>query len=147
MHVYRVQYCQEADATAKDGHTLTGSQSRCVLVVDDEPSIRQLLVDALDAEGYEVTTATNGAHALASLEKHVPDVILLDLAMPIMDGFTFRLRQLERPALAIVPVIVISAEPHLETRMQVLSPHAYLSKPFDVDRMLAMVATALVATV
>ncbi|GAC1320003.1 MAG: hypothetical protein NVSMB2_15700 [Chloroflexota bacterium] len=115
-----------------------------MLVVEDEPSIRQLLADALDAEGYEVITATNGVHALASLQNTLPDVILLDLAMPLMDGFAFRSRQLEHPHLATVPVIVISAEPHLEVHVQRLSPFAYLSKPFDVDNVLAAVATACV---
>ncbi|MBV9173586.1 MAG: response regulator, partial [Chloroflexi bacterium] len=60
-----------------------------VLVVDDEPVIREVVAEALEFEGYAVETATNGAEALAKVRAHAPQAIVLDLMMPVMDGWAF----------------------------------------------------------
>ncbi len=113
-------------------------------MVEDEPIIRDLLAEALRSEGYDVTTADNGRDALALLDWSVPHVILLDLMMPVMDGFAFRARQLLSARLANIPVIVLSARHDPGGAMRTLRAHAYFSKPFDLDLVLATVAAACV---
>lgn len=113
-----------------------------ILVVDDEPSIRELLADALAQEGYEVFTAANGLQALRLLQVHAVNAILLDLAMPVMDGFGFRRQQLLEPHAARIPVIVLSANHDLARQSQVLRPYAWLSKPFDVFEVVAALGSA-----
>jgi two-component system chemotaxis response regulator CheY len=112
---------------------------KCVLVVDDEKAIRELIADALDFEGYAVLTAANGADALAKLPKTRPDVIVLDLMMPIMDGWTFLTRLRSEPAHAGIPVLVISASHDLASSAPRLGARACVAKPFDLDVLLAVI--------
>ena len=86
-----------------------------VLVVDDDTILRTVLCESLADEGYEVRPADNGRHALALLGDWTPDVIVLDLMMPGMDGWAFRGAQLGRRAVAHIPVIVLSATRDLRT--------------------------------
>src|SRR5687767_7129031 len=79
-----------------------------VLVVDDDPDARTLLEMALCLKGHVVLTAVNGADALEIARRYRPDLILLDLAMPVMDGYAFRSAQLHDPDLAAIPVICVS---------------------------------------
>src|SRR5216683_7493642 len=79
---------------------------RRVLVVDDDPDIRELLVSVLTDDGYEATSAKNGRDALAVLDRWPADVVVLDLMMPVMDGWTFAERMREKWT---IPIIVISA--------------------------------------
>jgi CheY-like chemotaxis protein len=118
------------------------SRAHRVLVVDHEASVRDLLAEVLAYEGYEVATAQNGAHAMALVDEHPPDVILLDLMMPLMDGFAFRARQLHTPHLAGIPVIVLSPKFLVDGELERLRPFAWLSKPFDVGLVLRAVDTA-----
>jgi CheY-like chemotaxis protein len=104
-----------------------------VLVVDDDRDIRELLVELLGGEGYLVSSAADGRQALLEAHAHRPDVILLDLMMPVMDGWQFRAAQLEDPDLAEVPVVVISAFDHD------LDAAAVIQKPFLVEELLATV--------
>jgi DNA-binding response OmpR family regulator len=111
-----------------------------VLVVDDDPMLRDILVTALKDEGYAVRTARNGREALAVLEAWRPNLILLDLMMPDMDGWSFRARQLTLDGHAEIPVIVLSAGPNLRFGVDVLRATAIIPKPFDLDLLLAAVA-------
>jgi CheY-like chemotaxis protein len=112
-----------------------------VMVVEDDEDIRESLLDVLDDYGYEATSAIHGRDALDKLseESARPTVILLDLMMPVMDGREFRERQLATPALADIPVVVISAFHDLERLIESLKPAAYLSKPIDLKRLLQIV--------
>jgi CheY-like chemotaxis protein len=117
-----------------------------ILVVDDDEGIREALCIALEDAGYSSGAAADGAEALAWLEKHpAPRVILLDLQMPVMDGFEFRARQRAHPRLADVPVIVFTAAAHASSeRVEALGSAFVVRKPFDLDRMLSTIA-AIVA--
>jgi two-component system response regulator MprA len=112
---------------------------RRVLVVDDDPSIQGFLAEALTDEGYGVRTAANGREALTVLAGWHPDLILLDLMMPEMDGWAFRAEQRTRADLADVPVIVLSAMRDLTSRVQTLDPAGVFAKPFDLERLLATI--------
>lgn len=112
---------------------------RRVLVVDDDPSIQGFLAEALADEGYDVRTAGNGREALAILRSWRPGVILLDLMMPEMDGWTFRAEQRTMAELSDVPVIVLSATRDLEAKARDLAPAQVLSKPFDLEALLGTI--------
>src|SRR3712207_5379595 len=84
-------------------------EDRTVLVVDDDPGILDVLEQALEAEGYRVLMASNGAEALDRAARGAPDVTLVDLMMPVMDGPTFVRRLRQMPGGAAIPVIILSA--------------------------------------
>ena len=116
-------------------------RTRRVLVVDDEPQVRATVREALALEGYEVTEASNGAEALALLTTAQPDAIVLDLWMPVMDGWAFRRAQ--RATHPDIPVIVVSALDLSSERLEELDASAILGKPFDLDTLYAAVLNAL----
>lgn len=120
---------------------------RRVLVVDDDPGIRSFLTGALEDEGYEVRSAINGREALAALgrlEEWEPNIILLDLYMPDVDGWSFRAAQLALtgPA-ARIPVIVLSASRNLGGRSAELHANAVMEKPFELDALFERIADTL----
>ncbi|HET9595586.1 MAG TPA: response regulator [Anaeromyxobacteraceae bacterium] len=109
-----------------------------VLVVEDDPDIREALEEALASEGYEVALATDGAHALRVAHETLPDLILLDLMMPVMNGWAFRAAQRADPALAGIPVIVVSAVD--SDRIAEVEADGYVCKPFTLQELFAEVA-------
>ena len=110
-----------------------------VLVVEDHADLREMLAVLLEAEGFKVETAANGAEALASLKQVRPAVILLDLMMPVMSGDEFRRRQLADPAAADVPVICMTAAHDGRQRAQRLHATRYFQKPVDFDQLIQAV--------
>ena len=111
-----------------------------VLIVEDDEDLREMMAQLLTLEGFQTATVANGREALEYLhEASAPDVILLDLMMPVMDGWEFRRQQQADPALAPVPVIVLSALD--QTRASNLDATAFLKKPLDFDRLLSLVRT------
>jgi CheY-like chemotaxis protein len=109
---------------------------KCVLVVDDDLLNVQLVKRTLEAKGYEVLTAHDGLEALEALNKKIPDLILLDVQMPRMDGYTFIMKKTSTPAIAGIPVIVLSA---MEKTVPLFKRHgvkAYLLKPIDTQDLL-----------
>ena len=112
-----------------------------VLVVEDDNSIRELLVELLESEGYEVSSAVNGLEGLKCLETTpLPDLILIDLMMPIMDGYTFRVEQLKNSHWSKIPTIVMSAEANAKEKMKSYKITAFLSKPVELETILKTVA-------
>lgn len=101
-----------------------------VLVVEDEPDVREIMTELLEAEGYATEQAADGRKALALLrtEAEHPDLILLDLTMPVMSGWQFRAEQLADPELAPIPVVVMSA-----VDATGVDAFAKLQKPFELD--------------
>jgi CheY-like chemotaxis protein len=112
--------------------------SATVLIVEDDLDTREMLGRFLELEGYTVETAENGKRALERLGSGVGAcVILLDLMMPVMDGWQFRQEQIRDAALADIPVIVVSAAGR--ERLEKIHANAYLSKPVDLDELLGCV--------
>ena len=110
-----------------------------VLLVEDNDDVREMMALALELAGHDVVLAANGREALARLrERPRPCVILLDLMMPVMNGWEFRLALRSEPALRDVPVVVVSAVNEELARQA--GATAYLPKPIDIDRMLELVA-------
>jgi CheY-like chemotaxis protein len=111
-----------------------------VLIVEDDEDLREMMAQLLTLEGFETATVANGREALEYLHNaSTPDVILLDLMMPVMDGWEFRRQQQADPAIAPVPVIVLSALD--QNRASNLDATAFLKKPLDFDRLLSLVRT------
>ena len=108
-----------------------------VLVVDDQEVIRDTLQTALDDEGFTVETAANGREALDILERWKPCVILLDLTMPVMDGWAFRAEQ--KRSGSTVPVVLLSAAGELSGHQRALDAAAVIAKPFDIDRVISTI--------
>lgn len=112
-----------------------------ILVVEDYPYLRTVLADLLRHEGYTVATASNGAEALAYLKQHPPPrLILLDLRMPVMNGWTFLAHRRADPALAAIPVVVLSSD---AAEVQAPLPPdvaAWVPKPIAIPQLLAIIA-------
>jgi len=86
--------------------------------------------------------AGHGQEAVAHLEAGLrPDLILLDLMMPVMDGFAFRREQLKNEVWALIPVVILSADGHVKEKLEKIGGAAYLRKPPDLDDFLRTVAT------
>jgi CheY-like chemotaxis protein len=107
-----------------------------ILIVDDDADVRAAIAEILTDAGYEVSCAANGAEALAQLARQPPSAIVLDLMMPVMDGWTFRVRQRMDPRFATIPTVVISAALPAEVGGGgLLDAAAVLPKPFETERL------------
>jgi CheY-like chemotaxis protein len=115
---------------------------RSILLVEDDIDIRIDLADLLRTEGYEVETAANGQEALDWLRDHREEVglILLDLMMPVMNGWDFRARQLEEPELTSIPVVLLSGAGDVARHALALKTAGYLIKPLRLDSLLRVVS-------
>jgi signal transduction histidine kinase len=128
------------NSEAQRGSSAQGREGRrpAVLVVEDDRDIRSSLAELLGSEGYDVATAENGAVALTQLRtRELPDVVLLDLMMPVMDGWQFRIEQRRDPVLARVPVIALSANASAQARA--VDAAAFLPKPLDTGALMAAI--------
>ena len=119
--------------------------SPLVLVVDDEPAIRALAEIALTEHGYRVRVAPNGKEAIQRLKEAPPDVILLDLNMPVMDGWEFRAEQqrLADARLIDIPVLLLTAADNATHHAARLQAAGVLKKPFDLGALLHAVRTVV----
>lgn len=111
-----------------------------VFIVDDDSGIREMLSETLQDEGYRVISAGNGLEALNELRAHAepPCLILLDLNMPVMTGWEFRSVQQQDPALAQIPVAIISADRGVQHNISTLAAVDYLTKPIDFNRLMSL---------
>ncbi|WP_338261123.1 response regulator [Corallococcus caeni] len=114
-----------------------------VLVVDDDPDILEALSEILEAEGFEIRRARNGKEALERLEPDPPHLILLDLMMPVMDGWEFAQRMRQKPAFAGIPIIVLSADRNVGSKAKDIGAMGHLAKPFELNDLLSMVRQSL----
>ena len=109
-----------------------------VLVVDDDATIREVVDAFLSEEGYEVVTAPDGAAALARVRERPPGLILLDMRMPVMDGWAFA-RAYRRAPGPHAPIVVLTAAREAAERAAAIGADGVLGKPFDLYRLLYLV--------
>lgn len=115
-----------------------------ILLVDDDDDVRGAFTLALRRRGYEVAEATNGHEALLQLERGLrPSLILLDNDMPVLDGTGFRHAQLLDPALASIPVLLVTGDDGIEHLAGALRPIGVVQKPIGFQQFLATVELAL----
>jgi CheY-like chemotaxis protein len=110
-----------------------------ILIVEDDPDSRAMLAAMLSLHGYSATLAANGAEGLAHARQSPPCLILLDLMMPVMDGPSFRAEQLADPALAAIPVMVISGRHNAPTMARELGAIGVMAKPIAMNALLDVV--------
>ncbi len=113
-----------------------------VLVVEDDPALRDLVASTLEDEGYRVATAADGAEALEKVRADPPRAIVLDLMLPVMDGVAFLLACRADPRCREIPVVVTSAR-YQGAAGLALGAAAFLAKPFDLDALVRTVARLL----
>lgn len=114
-----------------------------ILVVEDDKDIRRNLKRLLESEGYVVDLAENGKAALEVLHtaSDLPSLIILDLAMPVMDGFQFREEQVKVPRISSIPVAIMTADGRVDDKRIRTKANAALKKPADVEEILKLVAS------
>lgn len=108
---------------------------RQVLVVDDDPDIRESLSVLLEAEGYDVVVAADGAQAVAQMERERPCFVILDLMMPVMDGWQVAAHMQDSSALSSIPMCIVTATPEWAP-----ATSAVLTKPVNLHELLRVVA-------
>jgi CheY-like chemotaxis protein len=120
------------------------SHGKTILLVEDDPDVSDAIASCLEDHGYEIMVAANGREALERLRQveGLPRLILLDLMMPVMDGWQFRAAQRADPALAAVPVVLLSAHVGLREAAAEMGALHWLKKPLDLDALLAVVERA-----
>jgi two-component system response regulator MprA len=114
-----------------------------ILVVDDDPGIQELLELALKGEGYRVTVAADGIDALRAIEAHRPDLIVLDLMMPRMDGLRFSVELKRRDLRDDIPILVLTAATMGRDQANEIEAESYVDKPFNLPHFLNEVARLL----
>jgi two-component system cell cycle response regulator DivK len=119
--------------------------SPCILVVEDEKDNRQILRDLLGNAGYELTEAENGEEAIAAIAKRRPNLILMDIQLPIIDGYEATRRIRTNPDLRSVPIIAVTscALAGDEDKALAAGCDGYVSKPYSPRDLLAKVRTYL----
>lgn len=116
-----------------------------LLLIDDDPNLILLVKDYLEFRGYEVVTAENGREALEVLENDIPDLIICDVMMPEMDGYTFVKHVREEPRTNWIPVLFLSAKGQSQDKVKGLNTGAdvYMVKPFEPEELVAQVESSL----
>lgn len=109
-----------------------------ILLVEDDPAVRRILALQLQTRGFDVRTATDGAAGFQALQQDLPDCVVLDLMMPVMDGFELlkRIRSLGRTANLPVLVLTASEDDRHRLRSQQYLADAYVNKPYELDRVI-----------
>lgn len=118
---------------------------RSVLIVDDDTGLRSLFRMILEKEGYEVSEATNGADALKLLVNYTPDVIIMDMLMPMLGGEAVMKRIQQMPALQDVKIVVVTAYPRFQESALFLHADRFLVKPIHPQDVLEAVDGVLVS--
>lgn len=118
-----------------------------VLVIDDDRAIARLTSLVLESAGYGVDLAFDGRTGIARAEQATPDAIVLDLRLPDLEGFEVAALLSENPALAVIPIIILSANVQEQVRMRAAAAGvaAFIAKPYERQRLLKAVDTALTA--
>jgi two-component system, cell cycle response regulator DivK len=115
--------------------------SKCILVVEDQPDNRRILRDLLNNAGYELIEAESGEEALTAVEAQRPDLILMDIQLPVMDGYEATWRIRSNPELKSIPIIAVTSYALAgdEAKALAVGCNAYVTKPFSPRALLAKV--------
>lgn len=118
---------------------------KSILVVEDDKFISADLELLLSSEGYSVACANNGDEALSILQRSnsLPSIVLLDLMMPVMDGWEFRAAQIRDPRLASIPVVVMTADGQAAEKAKKMNAKGFVQKPFDIELLLKVIASSI----
>jgi CheY-like chemotaxis protein len=119
------------------------STNRLVLIVEDEPSIREVIRDVVEDRGYRVASAANGAEALRMLDSERPSVMVIDLLMPVMHGWDFMESYAAKTGGEQIPIVVVSVNPALPRSFGRLGVRHVVSKPFAVDELVDAIEDAM----
>lgn len=116
-----------------------------LLVVDDEANLLRAVAAVLRSEGFEVITARNGKEALIFVAQNLPDLIISDVRMPAMDGFTLARRLRTASRTALIPIIFLTAKDEIDDRVEGFRSgvDVYLTKPFEPDELIAVINNIL----
>ncbi len=121
------------------------SSHRSVLVIDDDQDLLELMAFVLSAEGFDVQTAGDGREALGEVERSMPGLILLDMKMPVMNGWEFA-AEFHKRYDGGAPIVVVTAAENAEKRAEEIGASGWVSKPFDVGYLVRVVRRHLTAT-
>ncbi len=110
-----------------------------ILIIEDDIEIRNSLRDVLEIEGYDVSMAKNGEEAISYLKDHHPSAIILDMMMPVMNGYEFRHLQLQDESMSNIPTAILSAEGNLDQKVKDLGIEYVLKKPIDLDNLISTI--------
>ena len=126
-------------------HIGASAPQRLLLVVDDDAATRTLLTELFNANGYAVVLAENGEEALQQLLDYAPDLVVLDLQMPVMDGWRFRAAQQLLPNVRVssVPVVILTGADKAANGADTLKAAGFIEKPFEPNLLLSAVLKAL----
>ena len=118
---------------------------RRLLIVDDEPNLLAAIAAVLRDEGFEVATARNGKDALMQLARFLPDIVVSDIRMPVMDGYKLARQLRSAPHTKLIPIIFLSAKGEIADRIEGFrsGTDVYLTKPFEPDELIAVINSIL----
>ncbi len=141
-------WAEPVDADERDRRSSpppSGRVAALILLVDDDTDLRKMTADVLACNGYDVIEAQHGREGMARLIQDTPDLVVLDLNMPVMDGWEFRAEQQRLPdgGLASIPIILVSGAEGAQEHSVTLKAVGVVEKPFDPERLLAAITTAL----
>jgi CheY-like chemotaxis protein len=117
-------------------------KGRVALVVEDDESIRNVITDVLEDRGFRVAGAANGSEALEHLDEVRPDVMVVDLLMPVMHGWAFMESYSERTGGDAIPIVVVSVNPALPRSFNRFGVRSVVAKPFNLDELVDAVESA-----
>lgn len=119
--------------------------SKRLLVVDDEPNLLAAIAAVLRGEGFEISTARNGKDALLQIAKSLPDLIVSDVRMPVMDGYKLARQLRAAPHTKLIPIVFLTAKGETEDRIEGFRSgvDVYLTKPFEPDELIAVIHNIL----
>jgi CheY-like chemotaxis protein len=109
-----------------------------ILVIEDDPDLRAVLVSELELEGYDVAEAANGRDALQKIERFMPNLILLDMRMPVMNGWDFA-REFQRRHDRKARIVVVTAAANPKLHAEAIGADGWLAKPFELNELITVV--------
>jgi two-component system, OmpR family, phosphate regulon response regulator PhoB len=140
-----MELLEDAEAGAAPAAPGVAADSVCVLLVEDEEPLRRVMKDLLERDGYTVTEASDGVQALDQVDRFAPDIIILDLNLPGMDGYNVLQQLRSRPATRDIPVVVLTAKGDEDNEVRVfeLGADDFITKPFRARALSARLQAVL----